>query len=166
MNNEEIITKPCVGCGFCCLTAPCEASRRLNYSSTKCPFLLWVEEDKRHKCQLMMFDGSLGEAYRKELHAGAGCSSTLFNDWRIDIKKRDSLDIDDRWKPLDSILQVFIKSLSQNFVSSDIIALTISMMEPELKRRNYTHREIKHINSEIVHMFTQNRRTFDEQFIG
>ena len=74
--------------------------------------------------------------------------------------------MDDRWKPLDSIFQVFVRCLSQNFISSDVISLTISMMEPELKRRNYTHREIMRINSEITHMFTQNRRTFDKEFIG
>ena len=165
MITDEIITQPCVGCGFCCLKVPCEASRRLGYGSTKCQFLLWVEQEKRYKCELMMFAGPLGEAYRKELYAGAGCCSNL-NTWRKDVKKRDSIDMDDRWKPLDSIFQVFIKSLSQNFVSGDVIALTISMMEPELKRRNYTHREIKHINSEIVHMFTQNRRTFHEKFMG
>jgi hypothetical protein len=166
MITEKIRTQPCVGCGFCCLTAPCEASRRLYRGTGKCSFLLWVEDESRYKCELMMFAGPLGEAYRKELHAGAGCSSTLFNAWRTDVKKRDSIDINDRWKPLDSIFQVFIKSLSQNFVSRDVISLTLSMMEPELKRRKYTEREIKHINSEIVHMFTQNRRTFDEQFIG
>jgi len=155
----------CVGCGFCCIKAPCEAARRLYGSVAKCRQLEWIEKEGRYRCGLMMFAGPLGEQYRKELHAGAGCCSNL-NSWRRDVKRRDLVDMDQYWNPIDSIFQMFLKSLATNFVSSDKIELTIYSMEKDLKLTGYSDKEISQIRVRILMMFTNNQSSFMKQFMG
>lgn len=156
----------CVGCGWCCIVNPCAAALRLNPHIKKCPYLLWKKEEKKYRCDLMLFPGPLGEEYRKELHAGAGCSSTLFNDWRDDVKERDLIDRNSDWNPIDPVFQTFIKCLSNNFITSDTIFLTLSQMKADLKNKTYTDREIEHISKSIIHMFKQNKNSYAEEFMG
>jgi len=55
----EIKTKPCVGCGFCCINSRCIASQRLYKSADICPALIWSDVDNRYYCNLMMIEGSV-----------------------------------------------------------------------------------------------------------
>jgi len=159
----------CVGCGFCCLTAPCEASIRLNRGLRPCPQLQWIDEENKYRCELMRFGGQLGEFYRKELHAGAGCCSSLFNSWRQDVRKRHSIhdnNLENYYNPLDSIFQIFLKSLSANFISTDAIKLTIHGMEKHLSESGYSNKEIHSIQSRILGMFGDNQSSFMKDFMG
>lgn len=157
--------KECVGCGYCCIKTPCDAARRLYPGVRSCPQLLWIEEDSRYKCGLMMIAGPVGQGYRAELYAGAGCCSGL-NSWRQDVKKRDHLDMDMVWNPLDPIFQIFLKCFANCFVSSDVVTLTLGMMVKYLEEKGYSEREIKHIQTMIVHNFRENRMSFMEEFSG
>ena len=57
---DGIRVRDCVGCGYCCAKTQCDASRRLYPSADHCPQLLWMEEDKRYKCGLMLISGPVG----------------------------------------------------------------------------------------------------------
>ena len=77
----------CVGCGYCCLKAPCSISVGL-FGKDKCPALNWSEKKGRYICLLVIDPSYKGDAYKKDLAIGEGCSSSL-NTWRKDVKKRD-----------------------------------------------------------------------------
>jgi hypothetical protein len=158
-------TRECVGCGYCCSETQCDASRRLYPGADHCPQLLWIEEDERYKCGLMLIAGPVGLGYKAELYVGAGCCSGL-NSWRKDVKKRDRLDKDAYWNPLDQLFQIFLKCYANNFVGSDVMILTVGMMEKYLKETGYSEKEIKHIQTTILHQFRQNRMSFMEDFCG
>jgi hypothetical protein len=74
---------PCLGSGYCCLKAQCVASVRLHGVQERCPELQW--DGTRYLCGLML--GEEGEYYRRDLYAGAGCSSPL-SGWRQDVRFR------------------------------------------------------------------------------
>jgi len=162
---DGIRVRECVGCGYCCSETQCDASRRLYRSADHCPQLLWMEEEGRYKCGLMLIAGPVGLGYRAELYAGAGCCSGL-NSWRKDVKKRDRLDKNSYWNPLDPVFQIFLKCLSGNFISSDAMKLTMIHMAEDLRTRKYTDREITHIQSMVVKSFRQNQSSFSKGFIG
>jgi hypothetical protein len=82
-----VITKKCIGCGYCCIEARCIASIRLHPSTKECPELRWDENKNRYVCKLMQLPGDLGAVYRRELYVNAGCCSPL-NTWRNDVKFR------------------------------------------------------------------------------
>ena len=165
-NNEPPLTiRKCVGCGYCCIKTPCDVARRLYPGVRSCPQLLWIEEDNRYKCGLMMISGPIGVEYKKELYAGAGCCSAL-NSWRQDVKKRDNLDMDMIWNPLDQIFQIFLRRLASEFISNDSIFLAVSGMEKELEEKGYSKKEIEHIKTMILYQFRQNQSNFNEKFMG
>ena len=163
--SDGIRVRRCVGCGYCCAKTPCDASRRLYPGADHCPQLLWMEEDKRYKCSLMLIAGLVGEGYRKELYAGEGCCSGL-NSWRKDVKKRDRLDKDNYWNPLDPIFQMFLKYLGESFFSGDAMQLIIYQMQVGLQEKGYSEKEITHIQKTIVQMFSQNQSSFMKGFVG
>jgi len=79
--------KPCVGCGYCCLKAPCfqaVVEYELEYKQT-CPGLTWDDEKVQFRCKLMMRPGAEGKKFRDRLAVGGGCSSSLFNNYRDDF---------------------------------------------------------------------------------
>jgi len=157
--------KQCVGCGFCCMKTPCDASRRLYKGATVCPQLEWSEKNSRYICGLMVIPGQLGQDYRQELHCGAGCCSGL-NTWRLDVKQR-SPDLNrTALNPLPEIMQIFLRSLAKEFISTDSIYLAICNMQAELQRREYAEEEIQIITKNIEHAFTTNRTSFNEDFMG
>lgn len=81
----EYEIKQCVGCGYCCLTAPCFESvveYELDRLDQKCPGLVWSDEEAMFRCELMLKPGEEGKSFRNKLAAGAGCSSSLFNQYR------------------------------------------------------------------------------------
>jgi hypothetical protein len=69
----------CVGCGYCCLKAPCALSVRIHgYMQEKCPALIW--SGTRYLCRY-------ADHFKTELAIGAGCCSAL-NSWRQEVKDR------------------------------------------------------------------------------
>jgi len=155
--------KKCVGCGYCCMKTPCDVARRLYPGATVCPQLIWTDE--RYECGLMKISGPLGADYRNELHAGAGCCCGL-NTWRNDVKKRVQGLNRTALNPLPEIMQIFLRSLSKEFISSDSIYLAICGMQADLAKRNYAEEDIEAITKNIAHAFTSNRTSFNEGFMG
>ncbi|WP_319469110.1 hypothetical protein [uncultured Pseudodesulfovibrio sp.] len=82
------MSKPCVGCGWCCLTDPCMFSHRLYGYTKRCPAIHWDEEQNRYICKLML-DPEKGEEARSSQHEGQGCYAPL-NSWRDDVRNRDN----------------------------------------------------------------------------
>ena len=80
---DGLMIKPCIGCGYCCLKAPCTVGvTRFNLTkmTERCPGLLWSNEDKRYWCQIYRFIPTID----------CGCSSTL-SGWRTNVKERGDL---------------------------------------------------------------------------
>ncbi len=81
------MSKPCVGCGWCCLQDPCmESHRRYGYMR-RCPDIIWDEEAGRYLCGLML-NPETAEQFKRSQHAGEGCYAPL-NSWRDDVRNRD-----------------------------------------------------------------------------
>jgi hypothetical protein len=80
--------QPCIGCGYCC-TIPCAPAIRIHNGKMPCPSLIWNKDDKRHYCKLCL--GEDGLKFKDQLYVGAGCSSTLFNEWRTYLKDRTKI---------------------------------------------------------------------------
>lgn len=153
----------CVGCGYCCIKTPCDAARRLYPGVKVCPQLEWHEN--RYMCGLMMIAGPLGDDYRRELFAGSGCCCAL-NSWRSDVKKREPQLNRTHINPIPEVMQVFLSCLGRQFMSSDIVSLTINHTASILKEKGYADDEIDNIVKGIQHSFSQNRSTFMEGFMG
>ena len=137
---EELKTKPCVGCGYCCLLAPCSASVRLYPGARRCPQLEWVVADNRYVCGLMLIPGNLGHEYKKELAGGEGCCSGL-NTWRQDVKNRtkeiDAIGI----FSLDPLFQRFLNSLGRSWLSGDALWLTVNAFKIGLVKDDIMSKE-------------------------
>ncbi|MFH1912911.1 MAG: hypothetical protein ABIK45_01375 [Pseudomonadota bacterium] len=82
------MTKPCVGCGWCCLTDPCMDSHRRYGYLRRCPDLRWDEAMGRYLCDLML-NPETAEAVREGQHEGQGCYAPL-NAWRDHVRNRDN----------------------------------------------------------------------------
>ena len=157
--------KKCVGCGFCCISAPCIAADRLYPGAKICPQLNWSDENNRYYCGLMDIPGLVGLSYKKELYAGEGCCSNL-NTWRQDVKNRHPKK-ETNFLTIDPMFQLYLKSLGEEFISGDKITLTIN---------SFIHNLIKHMgmnqaeaikNGELVDSYIRsNRSTFMEEFMG
>lgn len=78
---------PCTGCGWCCLTDPCEYSHRRYGYLRRCPDLSWDAAANRYLCKAMS-DPERGAQARYENFAGQGCCAPL-NPWREDVRNRD-----------------------------------------------------------------------------
>lgn len=153
----------CVGCGFCCIKTPCHVAMRLYPGVKHCPQLQW--EGSRYICGLMTLQGDLGADYRKQLYAGDGCCCSL-NTWRRDVKQREIQLNRTSVNPIPEIMQIFLKCLSSNFMSGDLISLTIHHMASILDKKGYAEDEIENICKGIQHCFTQNRHSFMKDFMG
>jgi len=157
-------THECVGCGYCCMKTPCEASHRLYPGVKICPQLLWL--DKRYECGLMKIAGMVGEGYRKELYAGDGCCSSL-NSWRMDVKPRMVFDARSGTPNIDPEFQVFLKCWASEFVSSDKIELVLAKMQRALiEQKNYTDEDAALTIHIIMHHIASNRHSFMKDFMG
>lgn len=161
---NELKTKPCVGCGYCCLKAKCDAGMRLYKSADVCNALIWSEEKNRYYCNLMTLPGNLGFEYKKELYAGDGCCCGL-NSWRNEVIKRE---VKKPEKPvnLDPFFQIFLKSLGRQWLSGDIIALTIFQFQDELSKRDLKESEIKEITKLTLYHLKNHRDTKYDGFMG
>ena len=79
MKDKMLATKKCVGCGYCCIKVQCAISHHNFGSQKRCSALKW--NGVRYICEL-------AEKHHTDLAIDAGCSSTLFNEWREEIKER------------------------------------------------------------------------------
>lgn len=155
----------CVGCGYCCMQAPCEASRRLYKSADICPQLLWNEKKGRYFCGLMLLSGKIGFEYRKELYAGAGCCSNL-NSWRKDVKERSRGALSYKYPAIPVMFQAFLKAYgSEPFLSGDSISLLLSSYRVELRNIKYSEEEIEHIMRNVCHYIKSNKSSMFEGFV-
>jgi len=75
---------PCVGCGFCCLEAPCVAASYYNWiEEGRCSKLKWDEEAGRYWC----LQAKENRPFAITIYVGEGCTSNL-NTWRKEVKNR------------------------------------------------------------------------------
>ena len=151
----------CTGCGFCCMKAPCDASVRLYPGAKRCPQLIWSDKDNRYNCGLMQLPGNVGFEFRQELYAGEGCCSNL-NSWRFDVKKRD--EVTKELIYLDRIFQIFLNCLGKQFLSSDVIALTLMKFE-KLLTEEYSKHEAKMISQLADSYIKSNRPSYLDGFM-
>ena len=155
----------CNGCGYCCMSTPCDVSLRLYKSADICPQLQWSEDKARYFCGLMLLPGNIGFEYRKELHAGAGCCSNL-NSWRQDIKERSRGALSYKQPPIPIMFQTFLKAYgSEQFLSGDLTAMLLCRFRDELKSINYSDEEVKHIVDNVVHYINSNKSSMFKGFI-
>nr|WP_243359512.1 hypothetical protein [Fundidesulfovibrio terrae] len=75
-------SKPCVGCGWCCLTDQCRESHILHGYRERCPEVYWDAELSIYRCRL-----SVHARFRQALAMGEGCCAPL-NGWREDVRNR------------------------------------------------------------------------------
>jgi hypothetical protein len=159
------MTRSCVGCGYCCMQTPCSVAKRLYPGVVECPQLIWDVLDSRYYCGLMKLPEPLGSEYRQSLYAGAGCCSTL-NSWRKDIKRRTSTRGMDIVNPIPKLMQIFIKCLAGELMSTDKMELILSRFDSEMEKEGYDRKEIVNIHNNIVIIFNNNRSSFMRGFMG
>jgi len=158
--------KKCVGCGFCCMQAPCAASVRLYPGAKICPQLIWDEALERYLCGLMQLPGSVGLAYKQELYAGAGCCSNL-NSWRRNVKNRHPVDKKDKLLTIDPMFQLFLNCLGREWISSDVLVLTVSAFMLKLvNHMDMTEDEAQRYGELVTHYMKDNTPSYLKEFMG
>ena len=65
---EELVTRDCLGCGFCCRKSPCFLGE-IDPQKKYCKHLVWNGE--KWRCELILKSKTIGKA----LYAGEGCCS-------------------------------------------------------------------------------------------
>jgi len=167
---EKIKIEKCVGCGYCCIKSKCVAAVRLYPSAKMCPQLTWSNKDNRHYCGLMLVGGLVGAAYKRELAAETGCSSSLFNSWRKDIKNRtqDQINSLEYVSPINKEFQIFLYCLgSEPFISSDPIKLITAHFIRELQDLGYYDKsEAEKIGKIVLSYVESNKRSMFKSFMG
>ena len=162
---DGIMVSPCVGCGHCCITAPCWVAQRLYGAGVKeCPGLLWDPKQKRYVCFQCIQD-VVGKDYREELYIGKGCCSNL-NDWRRDVKPRREKDSPKIAVTLDPLFQKFLHCMGKEWISGDKVSLIIHSLKSQLKREERPVDEIEAISKLIVHYLKGQRRSYIDDFMG
>jgi hypothetical protein len=69
------LIEPCIRCGYCCSKSPCPYGERV-----PCAHLAWKDGGE---ATCLIWDEIVADSDSWGSPApGAGCSSTLFNDWR------------------------------------------------------------------------------------
>jgi len=160
--DAEIKTKPCVGCGFCCLKSPCGASLRVYGTTTRCPALEWQET--RYACKLMQLPGGIGERYREELYAGAGCCAGL-NDWRLDVRQRDAaLSVEASGIP--PMMQTFLAALGQEWIGPDVLQLAVYHWMSLLEKDGMSKEQSGKLGKLAIHYMFEQRCQFVKDFMG
>lgn len=81
MAHDRFFNPPCIGCGYCCLTAMCVRGCIEYGVHKRCPGLIW--NGGRYWCNLVLSKPIL----RDDIAIGAGCCSTMFNTYRDIIRR-------------------------------------------------------------------------------
>ena len=179
--TKECTTKKCVGCGYCCIAAPCPVSRRIYGNGiVRCPELIWTPKKERYLCRLMTLPGGIGNRYREELYAGAGCCSGL-NSWRKDVRRRDEVRIirhdgichdeieNDSQKHgvLDPLFQKFLISMAREMMTtSDALSLLLHGFQQRLLNDGMEAEDVVVLIKRVHHIISQNRSEFQRGFMG
>ena len=74
----------CVGCGYCCISAPCFLSAYNEWGDRykRCERLYW--DGEKYRCKEIESNPEFAEG----MGADVGCPSTLGNTWRQSVKRR------------------------------------------------------------------------------
>ncbi len=162
LDTADIANGDCIGCGYCCIKTKCGAGIRLYGETTPCPALKWNRE--RHVCDLMQLTGSLGDSYKKQLHAGAGCCSNL-NSWRREpLINRIPPRAPDN--PIPPIMQKFIRAVSMEFMSPDKMTLILMAFGRMLEKDGMPTEQIEIALKNCMRYFNENRSKFMTDFMG
>jgi hypothetical protein len=117
-----------------------------------------------------MLPGQVGERYRQELSIDAGCSSSLFNTWRDDVRERsvaEAQPYDYLSNPLPPEFQLFLGVLGKQWISSDVLALTLYTFHVRLRSDlHYTEEEAARYIEYIDRLFNENRKSYVDDFMG
>ena len=158
------MTKSCIGCGYCCVTAKCSAGVQLHGTDDNiCEQLLWDEKLDRHVCRLMTFNNSLSDYYKTQLHAGAGCCSSL-NSWRREplqnrIPKKY---ITPQQTPLPPVMKILLECMNHDFsLSSDKIYLLMGRLKYKLLHAGMDDLSADDIVAQSVDILTQQKRSIN-----
>jgi len=160
----------CVGCGYCCLTAQCSVSINVHGVHDICPSLIWNADKQRHECKLIDLPGVLGEKFRKMLFIGEGCCSSL-NSWRRE-KNRNRIEekqkeIKLRRVSISSEMQELCASLGKQFISSDVIILTVlNFKNIMMKKHGWDEHFAEIYSNKLLHYISQQRSSISENFLG
>jgi hypothetical protein len=115
----------------------------------------------------MSLPGAIGEDFKRELDAGAGCCSSL-NTWRKEPlqDRRSSVKKDPNVTVLDPIFQVFLHCLGREWISGDALSLTVLALIGELIARGKSKSEAKAIGQSVIHYLKGERDSQVTSFIG
>lgn len=133
-----MMSKSCIGCGFCCRKTPCDVARRAGKVDNrgKCQLLRW--DGERYRCGIMVdeFYDYVRAKYIQDLSIGAGCCAGLNTDReRIPSPAECELVVpEERDIPWKRIVQVFARSLMSGMASGDQVFIMASDIERELGR--------------------------------
>jgi len=159
--------KPCVGCGYCCHTAPCGVSVRIYGNGIeKCPELIW--KDNRYSCRLMGLPGKQGEHYREELYAGEGCCSGL-NDWRQNVKNRGiEIEKESSIPEIPEVMQTLLRRMAGDpfLLTSDNVYLLCSGFKSDLVKEGWTKEASIEFVKNMKHIMYEHRCQVTENFMG
>lgn len=158
----------CIGCGYCCSVRLCDAGQRAyNATIPPCPGLIWDEEAHRHWCKLAKLPGDLGFRYREELAIGTACSSSLFNDWRENVKDRTGA-VEKKYKmvKLDKYFKVFLHAVSKQWMSGDLKNLIVMMWSRELIEAGVDPVTVEAMVREVHHIFKEGQPSYLKDFMG
>lgn len=154
----------CVGCGYCCMKAPCGVAVRLHGTGlSRCPHLKW--KGSRYVCLLMVGDSEVAREYRRELFAGIGCCSGM-NSWRKDVKPRRGEEKISFNNPLSKEMQLFLRCLGMQFVSGDTIYLACTVMKQKLVGEGWEESRANHYTWSIWQAFIGNQSKSSKEFMG
>lgn len=170
LNGIEI--KECVGCGYCCVKAPCSAAQRIHgYNGlvnekglTECPELQW--DGSRHVCRLMTLPDPLGFEFRQELYAGEGCCASLFNSWRDELKDRRPPKKKEVVNPISPEFQDFLYALGSEWISGDVIYLMCYKFKDLLIKRGYSKEDADIVMKKAMYYIRENRSKKVVNFMG
>ena len=151
--TEDIKTKDCVGCGFCCKKAPCALANRIFGATESCPALKWDEENGRYWCDICKKDNIISAKYRVELYIGEGCCCGLNSDRnniRPPIPKHKTYS-----KEVKALLYAMARDM---FCSGDALWLTINAAARELNDPDFA--------KWALHWVRENRSQRTAEFMG
>ena len=112
-----------------------------------------------------MDDTPKAREFREELHIGEGCCQGL-NSWRQDVRPRLGEEQAFSSKALGQVMEVFIRTLSRQLISGDVVALTVAGTIKELRRKGVPEQEIQNISARIEYVFSENRPKLVRDFQG